>query len=159
MLEQQSKSSTVYDYNGLNNDLITLAKFLILYESEIRGLKEEGELQNISPEAYRIFEQEIDPYISKVEGRKEIDNWECQRYEQKLIYASINVDLILALCKHLRDAFCHNHLKKEDDLIFIKDINIRNKKVTAIGFLPYNSVIKFLSQLVADTEDSLNKQV
>lgn len=143
-------------YNGLDSDLKTLAKFLYIYEVWIKKMNRADDFLNLSKDAAHIFKSELQPQI-KYATKDEIANRTDFAKTKTLFFTKHKVQII-DFCRHLRNSFGHALLVKQATRI--NSLSIRDNshgKTTCIGFLNYNLVRKFIICVCCDYEQITDK--
>lgn len=128
-------------YNSLKSDLNLLAKFVFLYEKEIKLVHRLDDFKKKYPNAELIFKKTIQ---SKVKQAKLKYIQDRQEEEEGLIFTGRDCQ-VLDFCRHLRNSFCHALIKREGKLLYIPDRS-RGKK-TSVGAIEYKRVKEFIIEL------------
>lgn len=137
-------------YNGLQSDFNSLAKFVFIYETMInKRMNKENDFLQLSSKAFYLFKHKLQPNM-KFATVKEIENLP-EQAKQTLFFTKQKVQII-DFCRHLRNSFSHGLLKKENNRIIISDIGRGN--CTSKGFLEYRIVIEFVIEIVREYENT-----
>ena len=138
-------------YNGLKDDLNSLAKFVYIYETEIKNMP--GGLKDFSHrhiEAYNIFMKKKLNRKMKYATTKEIVS--LTGSEKFTFHMTKHRFQIWDLCRHLRNSFAHGLLSISENHIEIADKHLG--RITAVGYLDYASVKEFVIGIINEYENN-----
>ena len=134
-------------YNGLNDDLNSLAKFVYIYADEIQSLKKEKEFGSKYPNAYKVFKNKLQRNM-KFATCKEIANLKEEK-KHTLFFTGSKAQTI-ELCRHLRNSFSHGLLNNQSSQLMIFDKD--KGSYTSKGYLNCNDVKEFIEGIIKDYE-------
>lgn len=140
-------------YNGLENDLVLFAKFVLIYESIMGSNPKLSKLGEIIGHAINCFDLKIKKYVQRTDIKnieQGIDFTSCT--SNKTLFLTCYSSLFVDVCRHLRNSFCHSLLTKNKDIIFIRDFYKHKRMYSSNGYLPYNDLKEFISILIEDYE-------
>ena len=140
-------------YHGLKQDMNTLAKFVFIYEKQIKHKSRIDDFNEVSTNAYNVFKHKIQPLV-KYATKNEIAN-QADFSKRTLLFTKDDKAQIYNFCRHLRNSFVHAILKKDNNLLFVNDKDVRGKE-TSRGSLPNNVVKEFIVQIIQAYEMSNN---
>lgn len=135
-------------YNGLQSDMNTFAKFVYIYEKQIKLQSKADDINIISQQAGYLFKtmQKKMKYLTKKEIKE-------QRFSAcyTLYFTKYKVQWV-DYCRHLRNSFVHGNLKINGNELYIADKNRNN--ATCTGYLEYGLVKKFVVQIINGYEQN-----
>ena len=136
-------------YNGLKNDLNSFAKFIFIYETEIKYISGLPEFSYKFAKSYNTFLKNKKKLKIKYATIKEIkDLTDNQKYT---FYMTKHKFQIWDLCRHIRNSFSHAKLLINQTDFIIKDM--KNKDITAIGTLNYKLIKEFIIEIINEYEN------
>lgn len=138
------------NYNGLDSDLKTFAKFVYIYENIIKSLNRESKFKDFSENAFYVFKniRKSIKYLKMGEISKQED------FSQNTLFFTKSKTQVLDFCRHLRNAFCHSRIVKlKSTYISIKDVY--RGQCSCIGYLEYNYVKQFVVELIKSYESEI----
>lgn len=137
-------------YNGLKNDLNVIAKFVFIYETEIKHISKLPEFSHKFAKSHNTFIRNQKKLKIKYAKTKEINDY--LAYNQKYtFYMTKQKFQIWDFCRHIRNSFSHALLLVNKTDFIIKDIN--NKHITACGTLNYKLIKEFIVEIINEYED------
>lgn len=136
-------------YNDIDNDLKTFARFIFVYEREIKNMSNEAHFKKFNSEAFYNFKQ-IKNKIKRAKNREILSTFEPE--SNLSLSFTVKYNIILDFCRHLRNSFCHALLIKEKKgrTIVLKITDKQRGKETCKGYIDYSSVIDFIILLTKD---------
>lgn len=135
-------------YNGFNSDLETFAKFIFIYENQIKSMNNKADFSILSQGALHFFSTNIQPVVKYVKANK----FAVQPVSSKhTLFFTKNKNQILDFCRHFRNSFCHILLQKSGTTSIIIRDNY-NGDATCDGTLEHNVLIQFITQIINDYE-------
>lgn len=141
-------------YNGVYNDLKLFAQFVYIYENKIKYFNRESDFKVFSKNAFyefKIIRKSI-KYLKIDEISKQYNS------TQKTLFFTKSKTKVLDFCRHLRNAFCHALLEKnqpKNGFLTIEDK--RYGKYSCIGYLEYELVKRFMLELINRYESDFKK--
>lgn len=132
-------------YQGLKQDMNTLAKFVFIYEKQIKHKSRIDDFNEVSTNAYNVFKHKIQPLV-KYATKEEIAN-QTDFSKQTLFFTGDGKAQIYNFCRHLRNSFGHAILEKNSNLIYVNDKDSRGRK-TSVGFLSYKVIKAFIVPII-----------
>ena len=139
-------------YNGLVKDMNSFAKFIYIYESQIKALNSFDDFSHHFSEASNIFIHSIRHYI-RYASIDDLNNKKekvlVEKGKQTLFFTKSKVQVI-DFCRHLRNSFCHALLNKDANALSVPDC--KGKTVTSKGHIEYSLIKKFIAALVHEYE-------
>lgn len=137
------------EYNGLKSDLNSLAKFVFIYETEIKKMVNETDFKQFNEQAFYSFKHKIQAKIKNA-TINEIKN--SPESSKQTLYFTKQKNQILDFCRHLRNAFSHGLLRKESKKMIIIDKNRGN--CTSKGYVEYDITKKFIVEIIKEFENN-----
>lgn len=134
-------------YNNIEDQLKTFAKFVFIYETKIKQMTKETDFNSISSDALHSFKR----MQKSMKYAKEEEIRNTTIFSKQTLLFTKNKVQILDFCRHLRNSICHGIISKDD-----KKINIPDKyrgRVTAKGFLEYETLIEFVVKVMQGAEE------
>lgn len=146
------------NYNGLESDYKTIAKFVYIFETQIRLC---NTLSLFSTKYHRTadyFSHSVQKYIlytskDKLNGIKEF----VKKGKQTLFFTESKYQLY-DFCRHLRNSFCHALIRKTETVLSIPDKKGR-KILTSKGSIEYSLAIEFLKILISEYESQIANEL
>lgn len=138
-------------YNGLKDDLNSLAKFVYIYETKLKNMS--GGLDAFSREYSKAYNTFVKNKLSrkiKYATTKEIAS--LTGNEKYTFYMTKHRFQIWDMCRHLRNSFSHGLLNVSENHVIITDKHL--KRLTATGFLDYISVKEFIVEIIKEYESN-----
>lgn len=141
-------------YNGISNDLKTYAQFVYIYENRIKNFNRESDFIEFSENAFNEFKN-----IRKSIKYLKIDEILKQNnFAQYTLFFTKSKTQVLDFCRHLRNAFCHTLLEKNQPKKgFLTIEDKRYGKYSCIGYLEYELVKRFMLELIKRYESDFKK--
>ena len=139
-------------YNGLKGDLNSLAKFVFIYEQEIKtltgGAASFAALSSNGSNLFRIKLQHLMKYATIDEIKTGIT------FAKRTLFFTKSSTQIFDFCRHLRNSFSHGLIKKEGRNLYITDKKGKSV-ITSTGYLEHSLVIEFISTVINDYEHKI----
>lgn len=135
-------------YNNIESQLKTFAKFVFIYESDIKQMTKEADFKVISTNAFHLFKFNLQKKM-RYATDAEIKNEELFN-KQTLLFTKSKVQ-ILDFCRHLRNSICHGIISKDGSKLSIPDKS--RGRETSKGFLDYKLSIEFIVKVIKDFEE------
>lgn len=125
-------------YNGLSiKERQMLADFIYVYETQISEFENLKDFALFSQEALLYFDETIRPFaMKKGKGNR----------NGKTLFYSVNKNLLLDFCRHLRNSFVHAKLIKQGGQLQISDKSPMG--CSCEGFLEDAVVMSFIKKIV-----------
>lgn len=131
-------------YNGIENDLNDLFKFVFVYEK----MNKEGKL---SSESEEVFKDKIKPHILLLQSG---DEFTVDHQKDKTLIFRRNDSLIKDFCRHLRNSICHAKIFKVNQCLYIPDFKNKKEEVTCQGYIEISAVKEFVKTIIKNYETS-----
>lgn len=139
-----SKAFPSNKYNNLSKeDLIAFSKFSLIYAKKIKKITTLSDFKREYPDATSLFRKKIQAKIMQASAKIIKAS---QSFSKKTLIFTGNKADILEFCRHFRNSFAHGLLEKEKKNLSISDSYRGNK--TCTGSLPYNTVKKFIDEII-----------
>lgn len=136
-------------YNGLKSNLNNYAKFIFIYETEIKNISNLSKFIEYFNASYNIFfELKLKNQIKYVK-KKEIDD--LNGNDNYTLFFTKQKFQIWDLCRHFRNSFVHGSLSLDGDKLIIKDKN--HGKLTSDGYLSSKSLKEFIKKVIEEYEN------
>lgn len=158
MQSNQSEQNSVFPYNGLKSDYNALAKFVYIYEKEIKNLNSESQFSQKYPQAFNVFKHHLKGSIKY--ATQEDLNQEVEDSKKYTLYFTKHKFQVWDLCRHLRNSISHAIIEKGEMEKRKKIIIILDKyrgKVTSKGYLDYSSIKEFVIEMIKKYEEKENQ--
>lgn len=160
MQSNQSEKKSSIPYNGLKSDYNTLAKFVYIYEKEIKGLNSESQFSQKYSQAFCVFKNKLKENIKNATQEELIQ--EVEESKKHTLYFTKYKFQVWDLCRHLRNSISHAIIEKGEIEKRKKIIKIPDKyrgKFTSKGYLDYSSIKEFIVKLENEYEEKENQQI
>lgn len=158
MQSNQSEQNLSLPYNGLKSDYNTLAKFVYIYEKEIKNLNTESQFSQKYSQAFYVFKHHLKGSI-KYATLEELSQDVANSKKYTLYYTKHKFQ-VWDLCRHLRNSISHAIIEKGEMEKRKKIIIILDKyrgKVTSKGYLDYSSIKEFIVEMIKKYEEKENQ--
>lgn len=137
-------------YCGVKTMLNTFAKFVVVYETEIKEMRRCNEFEQKFSKAYSLYKFQM---LKTIKYATCAELAEIKPYAKYTLFFNKRTVIILDLCRHLRNSFAHAILFCKKDKLYVNDIG-RGGKKTSIGWLDKKLVINFLTEIGKEYEQN-----
>ena len=145
----RAKRNRIMYYNGLKNDLNSFAKFIFIYETEIKYISGLPEFSYKFAKSYNTFLKNKKKLKIKYATIKEIkDLTDNQKYTLHMTKQKFQ---IWDLCRHIRNSIVHALVFIDKDKLLITDKHCG--RLTTTGYLSYKHVKEFIVEIINEYEN------
>ena len=136
-------------YNGLTNDLNSFAKFIYIYETEIKCMTKLSDFSGKYNKSYEIFlKNKLKNYIKYVRRKEILNLIGSKRYTLHMTKQKFQ---IWDLCRHIRNSIVHALVFIDKDKLLITDKHCG--RLTTTGYLSYKHVKEFIVEIINEYEN------
>lgn len=156
--EQYSNMNHSIHYNGLESDYKTFAKFVYIFETQIRLYNSLSEFSIKFHRTADYFYRSVQKYIlytsiDKINGIGEL----VKKGKQTLFFTKSKYQLY-DFCRHLRNSFCHALIQRNETVLSVPDM--KGKKIlTSKGSIEYPIAVEFFRTLIAEYESNITNEL
>lgn len=152
-------------YNGLYNEMEVYAKFVFIYEQEIKTMKRVPLFDERFPEANIIFSVELSDAVKHTTKNKMRKPQKKQRKDATLLFTK-NSGLVIDFCRHFRNSFAHALMYKQGNKLYIPDFSFKKdkntkeriKEITSKGYVNSTLAYQFIQEIIKEYEHNLKLQ-
>lgn len=136
-------------YSGLKTVLSVFSKFIIIYETKIKGMRRCSDFEMLFPNAFDIFAYKMRHSLKYATCDEILEIHEYAKYTLFFTKQSVQV---VDFCRHLRNSFVHAIMELDKSKLIINDKGRFGKK-TSVGYLDKVLVVKFLTEIIDEYEN------